>query len=151
MHPEITSRLAAHRRAELANDMSRIHNARLHNEASHATDSQVPGTPGRRGLGWLRALRPGLAASLSGARRRPTAPVVLVAEPEAFGVRAYLTSSETRQLMAEWAQQVARYADRLDDPGRRPAGAQPFELLILGRQLPAFAAAPATGQLSASD
>lgn len=146
MHPEITSRLAAHRRAELARDMARIRNARLRGQDSHAPASLGPARP-RRGLGWL---RPGLAGGLSRIAHRPTASAVFVAEPDAFGIRAYLTTQETRQLMADWERQVARYADRLDDPGRRPAGAQPFELLILGRQVPALASGAAT-RLGVSD
>jgi hypothetical protein len=138
MHPEITRRLATHRRAELAHEMSMIRNARLLRGASKSPSGRVPTATGRRVPGWLRGLRPSPARALARAAHRAT-PAVFVAEPEAFGIRAYLTTQETSQLMAEWAQHVARYADRLDDPARRPAGAQPFELLILGREVPALA------------
>ena len=94
-------------------------------------------------------LRPSPARALARTGHRP-APAVFVAEPEAFGVRAYLTTQEAHQLMAEWGRQLACYADRLDDPHRRPAGAQPFELLILGRQVPALASGAAT-RLGVSD
>jgi hypothetical protein len=110
----------------------------------------VPIATGRRVPGWLRGLRTSPARALARATHRRPTPAVFVAEPEAFGIRAYLTTQETSQLMADWAQQVARYADRLDDPGRRPAGAQPFELLILGRQVPALAPGAVT-RLGASD
>jgi hypothetical protein len=147
MHPEISHRLAAQRRAELAHDMSLARNARL---LRQAPGSQLAAAAPRRGPSWLRALRPGIARGLARAGYRPAAPV-FVAEPEAFGVRAYLTAQEARQLMGEWAQRLACYADRLDDPGQRPAGAQPFELLILGRQAPALASAAAGTGLAVSD
>jgi hypothetical protein len=61
---------------------------------------------------------------------------VFWAEPEAFGVRAYLTAAEARQLVAEWSERLACFAERAGEPQRRPAGAVPVELVILGRQLP---------------
>jgi hypothetical protein len=61
---------------------------------------------------------------------------VFLAEPEAFGVRAYLTAPETRQLLADWQERLARFAERLDEPARRPDGAVPVEFVILGRQIP---------------
>lgn len=151
MHPEITRRLAAHHRAELAHDMSAIHNARLLRGTSQPPSDRLPTARVHtaRVTGWLRRLRPSPAGALGRAVRQP-APAVFVAEPEAFGVRAYLTTQEARQLMAEWEQQLARYTDRLADPHRRPAGAQPFELLILGRQVPALASGAAT-RLGVSD
>jgi hypothetical protein len=61
---------------------------------------------------------------------------VFVAGTEAFGVRTYLTPAEARQLAADWADLLAAFADRVDDPSRRPAGAVPFEVVVLGRQVP---------------
>ena len=142
MHPEITSRLAAQRRAELSREASMIRSARSLRGTSQPPSDRVPTATGRRVPGWLRRLRPSPVRVPARAAHRPT-PAVFVAEPDAFGIRAYLTSQETAQLMAGWAQQVARYDDRLDDPRRRPAGAQPFELLILGRELPALASGAA--------
>jgi hypothetical protein len=149
MHPEITSRLAAQRRADMTREASTIRDSRLARGTGQAPSDQLSTATGRRAPGWLPRLLPGPARALARAGRRP-APTVFVAEPEAFGVRAYLTSQEARQVMAEWARQLACYADRLDDPHRRPAGAQPFELLILGRQVPALAPAATTG-LSVGD
>jgi hypothetical protein len=149
MHPEITSRLAAQRRADLAREASMIRNARSPRGTSQSSSDRMPATTGRRVLGWLPRLLPSPAGALARAAHRPTS-AVFVAEPEAFGVRAYLTSQEARQVMGEWARQLACYADRLDDPHRRPAGAQPFELLVLGRQVPALAPGAVT-RLSVSD
>jgi hypothetical protein len=63
-------------------------------------------------------------------------PGVFAAGPEAFGLHTYLTAAEARQLAADWAGLLARFTDRIDDPSRRPAGAVPFELVVLGRQVP---------------
>ena len=63
-------------------------------------------------------------------------PGVFAAGPEAFGLRTYLTAAEARQLAADWAGLLSAFADRVDDPRRRPAGAVPFELVVLGRQVP---------------
>jgi hypothetical protein len=66
---------------------------------------------------------------------------VFAAGPEAFGLRTYLTAAEARQLAADWAALLAAFADRIGDPSRRPAGAVPFELVVLGRQVPDLAGA----------
>ena len=61
---------------------------------------------------------------------------MFAAGPEAFGLRTYLTAAEARQLAADRAGLLSAFADRVDDPRRRPAGAVPFELVVLGRQVP---------------
>ena len=62
------------------------------------------------------------------------------------------TAAEARQLAADWAGLLAAFADRVDDPRRRPAGAVPFELVVLGRQVPDLVGAarglPGPGQAS---
>jgi hypothetical protein len=89
----------------------------------------------------LAVVRPGRARGA--ARRGPDValPGVFTAGPEAFGVRTYLTAAEARQLAADWADLLARFADRVDDPSRRPDGAVPFEVVVLGRQVPDLAGA----------
>jgi hypothetical protein len=64
---------------------------------------------------------------------------VFGAGPEALGVRTYLTAAEARQLAADWADLFAEFADRVDDPSRRPPGAVPFEVAVLGRRVPDLA------------
>jgi hypothetical protein len=66
---------------------------------------------------------------------------MFLAGPEAFGLRTYLTGDEARQLAADWAGLVGRFGDRVDDASRRPAGAVPFEVVVLGRQVPDLAGA----------
>jgi hypothetical protein len=61
---------------------------------------------------------------------------VFLAGPDAFGFRTYLTADEARQLAADWAAMLARFGDRAEDPSRRPEGAVPFEVVVLGRQVP---------------
>jgi hypothetical protein len=68
-------------------------------------------------------------------------PGVFVAGPEAFGLRTYLTGDEARQLAADWADLVGRFGDRVENASRRPAGAVPFEVVVLGRQVPDLASA----------
>jgi hypothetical protein len=62
MHPEITRRLAAHRQAELARDMTVIRNAGL-----AGADGQPPARRARRMLAWLRVARSGSAPGGTGA------------------------------------------------------------------------------------
>jgi hypothetical protein len=66
---------------------------------------------------------------------------VFLAGPEAFGLFTYLTADEARQLAADWADLLARFAGRAEDPSLRPAGAVPFEVVVLGRQVPDLAGA----------
>jgi hypothetical protein len=94
-------------------------------------------------------------AELAGGRRRsrrprrppgpaPALPVasgpgVFLAGPDAFGFRTFLTPAEARKLAADWAELLSQFADRVDDPARRPDGAVPFELVVLGRPVPELA------------
>lgn len=68
-----------------------------------------------------------------------TEPGVFLAGPDAFGFRTFLTPAEARKLAADWAELLTQFADRVDDPGRRPDGAVPFELVVLGRPVPELA------------
>jgi hypothetical protein len=91
-----------------------------------------------------------LAASRRG-RRHPAAPPpaapaagspgVFLAGPDAFGFRTFLTPAEARKLAADWAGLLAQFTDRVDDPARRPDGAVPFELVVLGRPVPELVSA----------
>jgi hypothetical protein len=85
-----------------------------------------------------------LAVSRRRSRRRPAAPPpaappaasepgVFLAGPDAFGFRTFLTPAEARKLAADGAELLSQFADRVDDPGQRPDGAVPFELVVLGR------------------
>ncbi len=76
-------------------------------------------------------------ASPPGARQ----PGVFRAGPDAFGVRTFLTPAEARKLAADWAELLSQFADRVDDPGQRPDGAVPFELVVFGRPVPELAGA----------
>jgi hypothetical protein len=127
MHPEIARSIAAQRAAELH---------RLAGRQRLAAQCRAAGRPSAASR-LLARLRP-LAA-----RERPAhaaaagaPPGVFAAGPEAFGLRTYLTAAEARQLAADWAGLLAGFADRVDDPSRRPADAVPFELVVLGRQVP---------------
>ena len=93
-----------------------------------------------------------LAASRRRSRRRPAAPRpaaspaatesgVFLAEPDAFGFRTFLTPAEARKLAADWAELLSQFADRVDDPGQRPDGAVPYELVVLGRPVRELAGA----------
>ncbi len=86
-----------------------------------------------------------LAASRRRGRRRPTVPPAapvasgpgaFLSGPDAPGFRTFLTPLEARKLAADWAELLAQFADRVDDPDRRPDGAVPFELVVLGRPVP---------------
>jgi hypothetical protein len=142
MHPELTRSLAAQHAAELH---------RLAGRQRLAAQCRAGGgdSAASRLLARVRlaAARVPVVRLLAGrltparpGRAQPTAPAALpgvfVAGPEAFGVRTYLTAAEARQLAADWAGLLAMFADRVDDPRRRPAGAVPFELVVLGRQVP---------------
>jgi hypothetical protein len=90
-----------------------------------------------------------VAASRHRGRRRPAVPPpaepvasgpgVFLAGPDAFGFRTFLTPAEARKLAADGAELLAQFADRVDDPARRPDGAVPFELVVLGRPVPELA------------
>jgi hypothetical protein len=164
MHPEIARSLTAQRRADLQRLASRHRLAKRLRLAARRPDGEHPAMAARPAAAHPAVRR--LLARLpvigpSGARpgrgRGPAAgpqdiamPGVFVAGPEAFGVRTYLTAAEARQLAADWADLLAAFADRVDDPSRRPAGAVPFEVVVLGRQVPDLAGAahglPGPGQ-----
>jgi hypothetical protein len=92
-----------------------------------------------------------LAVSRQQSRRRPAAPPparpgasepgVFLAGADAFGFRTFLTPAEARKLAADWAELLSQFADRADEPGQRPDGAVPFELVVLGRPVPELAGA----------
>jgi hypothetical protein len=131
MHPEIARSIAAQRAAELH------HLARRQRLAAQCRAAGRPSAVSRL-LARLRPLAARQAARPASARAAAAAapPGVFAAGPEAFGLRTYLTAAEARQLAADWAALLAAFADRVDDPSRRPAGAVPFELVVLGRQVP---------------
>jgi len=136
MHPEIARSIAAQRAAELH---------RLAGRQRLAAQCRAAGPPSAasRLLARLRPLVGRRAAQPVPAQAAAAAapPGVFVAGPEAFGLRTYLTAAEARRLAADWADLLAAFADRIDDPSRRPAGAVPFELVVLGRQVPDLAGA----------
>jgi len=132
MHPEIARSIASQRTAELH---------RLAERQRLAAQCRAAGRPSAASR-LLARLRP-LVARQPAARPVPAQavaagdpPGVFAVGPEAFGLRTYLTAAEARQLAADWAGLLAAFADRIDDPSRRPAGAVPFELVVLGRQVP---------------
>ena len=128
MHPEIARRLADQRRADLLRS---------------AHDSRRAGRCWR-GTAWRWLWRAGGRRHSGGASRllRPAElPGAFLARPEALGFRAYLTDAEAEQLVREWAGLLGRFADRAGDPARRPDGAVPFEVVLLGRRVPDLAGA----------
>jgi hypothetical protein len=132
MHPEIARSIKEHHMAELHRQAER---ARL------AAQCRAAGRPSAasRLLARLRPLvarQPATRPAPAHAAAAGAPPGVFAAGPEAFGLRTYLTAAEARQLAADWAGLLAAFADRVDDPRRRPAGAVPFELVVLGRQVP---------------
>jgi hypothetical protein len=140
MHPEIARAVAVQRTAEFHRTARR---QRLAGQCRRAQGpSTLAGPLARLRLAAARlpvvrllVARPTRAARAPAAARGAL-PGVFVAGPEAFGVRTYLTAAEARQLAADWAALLARFADRVDNPSCRPAGAVPFELVVLGRQVP---------------
>jgi hypothetical protein len=137
MHPEIARSIAAQRTAEL-------HDLTERERMAAQCRPHARPSAGSRLLARLRppgarrtAVRP--AAAHDAAAGAP--PGVFTAGPEAFGVRTYLTAAEARQLAADWADLLTGFADRVGDPSRRPAGAVPFEVVVLGRQVPDLAGA----------
>jgi len=161
MHPEIARSIATQRHAELRRQAGAHRLASRRHPAMRrlATVRRVTVRLATVRLATVRLgrarRRPALrlpVISLAGARpgqaRGPAAgapdialPGVFLAGPEAFGARTYLTAAEARQLAADWADLLAAFADRVDDPSRRPAGAVPFEVVVLGRQVPDLAGA----------
>jgi len=148
MHPEIARTIVSQRTAEF-HDAARRRRLAARCRRRDGRPAAAPGPLARMRLAVgrlpparLPVLRP-LAARLTPARPGPAQavardalPGVFAAGPEAFGLRTYLTAAEARQLTADWAGLLAPFADRVDDPSRRPAGAVPFELVVLGRQVP---------------
>ena len=68
---------------------------------------------------------------------QPASPTgVFLDGTEAYGFRIYLTPAEARRLARDCSRLAGRYADRLDDPRRRPADAVPVEVVVLSRRLP---------------
>jgi hypothetical protein len=143
MHPELTRSLAAQHAADLHRLAGRRRLAAQCRRAGggNSAASRLL-TPARLAAARLPVVRR-LAARLAPARPGPAQavargalPGVFAAGPEAFGVRTYLTAAEARQLAADWAALLAAFADRAGDPRRRPADAVPFELVVLGRQVP---------------
>ena len=161
MHPEIARSIAAQHRAELRH-LAGVHRlARQRRLAGRRPGGRWPVAMRRLATMRLVTVRLGRARrrpvlrlpviSLAGARpgreRGPAGvpdialPGVFLAGPEAFGLRTYLTPAEARQLATDWAELLARFADRVDDPSCRSAGAVPFEVVVLGRQVPDLAGA----------
>ncbi len=136
MHPEIARRLGELHRADLHRQAERRHVAAQLRRPKSARLARLL-TAGLLGV------RRAAAGHQRGAQpaRETALPGVFLDGPEAFGVRTYLTSDEARQLAADWAGLVGRFGDRVDDASRRPAGAVPFEVVVLGRQVPDLAGA----------
>jgi hypothetical protein len=136
MHPEIARRLGEQHRAEMHRQAERRHMAA---QLRQPKPARMP----RLLTAALSALRRPAAGRRSGAQPAPETalPGVFLAGPEAFGLRTYLTGDEARQLAADWADLVGRFGDRVEDASRRPAGAVPFEVVVLGRQVPDLAGA----------
>ncbi|MDR0346292.1 MAG: hypothetical protein LBI49_24860 [Nocardiopsaceae bacterium] len=126
MHPEIARQLADQRRADLLRS---------------AHDSCRAGWSWRGSARrWLRRAEGRRHSGGASCPLRPAGlPGVFLARPEALGFRAYLTDAEAEQLIREWAGLLGRFADRADDRNRRPAGAVPFEVVLLGRRVPDLA------------
>ena len=134
MHPEISRRYGEQHRAE------------MHRQAERWRAAAQLRRPKPARLAMLRAAGPLVARRLPARWRRrarrgadapQTAPLgVFLAGPDAFGFRTYLTAEEARQLAADWVSLLARFGDRAEDPSRRPDGAVPYEVVVLGRPVP---------------
>ncbi len=102
--------------------------------------SCIPRTPGSSpasgGRNWQRPAEPGRRSAPPPAVPAASRPGVFLAGPDAFGFRTFLTPAEARTLAADWAELLAQFADRVEDPAQRPDGAVPFELVVLGRPVP---------------
>jgi hypothetical protein len=147
MHPEIARSIAEQRRAELRR-LAQLHRLARQQRAASSQAAQgrlVAGqqrTPRRRPAP-ARLVAAGWRALPRRRRREPGIglPGMFLDRPDAFGFRTYLTAAEARQLAREWADSLSRFADRVDDPASRPAGAVPFEVVVMGRQVPDLAGA----------
>jgi len=133
MHPEISRRYGEQHRAE------------LHRQAERWRAAAQLRRPKPARMVRLWAAGPLVARRLLVLWRRrahsagapQTAPLgVFLAGPDAFGFRTYLTADEARQLAADWADMLAGFGDRAEDPSRRPDGAVLFEVVVLGRPVP---------------
>jgi hypothetical protein len=124
MHPEFARNLAEQRWAE------------LQRSAASGRRQALP-TPAD-GWRWLRRAlwRRGSGGRLPQPGRLPG---VFLDGPEAFGLRTYLTDDEAQQLLRQWAKLVSQFADRTDEPARRPPDAVLFEVVVLGRRVPEMA------------
>jgi hypothetical protein len=142
MHPEIARRLGEQHRAELHRQAERRHVAAQLRQPKPARLARLL-TAGLLAVRRSPAGRPSGAQPAQPAQptRETALPGMFLAGPEAFGLRTYLTGDEARQLAADWAGLVGRFGDRVDDASRRPAGAVPFEVVVLGRQVPDLAGA----------
>jgi hypothetical protein len=146
MHPEIARDLMAQRQAELLRraDMARMRHAcrrpRPVRQVRGISPSLRPRWRlARRLRGRLPWGQPRASCGAAGVLEQITLPGVFLDGPEAFGLRTYLTAAEARQLTREWSQVLAGFADRVDDPARRPADAVLFEVVVLGRPAPDLA------------
>jgi hypothetical protein len=146
MHPEIARSIAEQRQAELWRLAQLGRLARQQREARSQAAQDRPAA-GRRRTPRRRPAPAKLMAAgwrvLPRRRREPgiRPPGVFLDRPDAFGFRTYLTAAEARQLARDWSDSLGRFADRVDDPASRPAGAVPFEVVVMGRQVPDLAGA----------
>jgi multidrug efflux pump subunit AcrA (membrane-fusion protein) len=138
MHPEIARSIAEQRRAELRRQAC-LRRTAQQQRAARGKRRHAP--PWLVAAGWLAAGRPLWSRRRRGGAERAVLPGVFLDRPDAFGFRTYLTAAEADQLAREWADSLSRFAGRVDDPASRPAGAVPFEVLVLGRQVPDLAGA----------
>ncbi len=129
MHPEFARRLADDHQADLARAAARGRAAARPWQAAALRWLRLPGRPHLSGGAAARVPQPGAPAG------------VFLSGTEAYGFRVYLTPAEARRLARDCSRLAGRYADRLDDPGRRPAGAVPVEVVVLSRRLPELAGA----------
>lgn len=134
MHPEIGRRLAEQHHADLLRSAARARQAKAQRGNRSWRDWSWRATAQR----WLRGPgRPRLSGGAATRAPRPAQqPGVFLSGTEAYGFRVYLTPAEARKLTRDCSRLLDRYADRVDDPGRRPAGAVPVELVVLSRRLP---------------
>jgi hypothetical protein len=146
MHPQIARDLMTQRQAELLRraETIRLRDAGRQGRPAHhragGSPSPRPGWPlARRFRGHLPWVRLRASRGAAGSRGEITRPGVFLEESAAFGFRTYLTAAEAGQLMREWSQALAGFADRVDDPARRPVDAVLFEVVVLGRPAPDLA------------
>jgi hypothetical protein len=121
MHPEISRRHGEQHRAE------------LHRQAERRRLAARPRRPGSARLAMFWAAGPFVARRAPALWRRRGHGA---GAPQAAPLGVFMTADEARQLAADWAAMLARFGDRAEDPSRRPEGAVPFEVVVLGRQVP---------------